>query len=110
MFYKYYPPQRLDVLENCRIRFSPPMDFNDPFELLPGLSLFLTSGLRTIMEAEAREEMQFSIALKAAKQGKKVHWDEPNFERLFERMFAASEKEISGKAVDRKSTRLNSSH
>lgn len=35
--FKYCPPERVDVLQNERIRFTPPAEFNDPFELLPRL-------------------------------------------------------------------------
>lgn len=34
-FFKYLRPGRVDVLEQLRIRFSPPSAFNDAFELLP---------------------------------------------------------------------------
>ncbi len=33
--FKYLAPKRVDVIENLRIRFSPPSAFNDAFELLP---------------------------------------------------------------------------
>lgn len=33
--YKYLHPDRLDVLKSRRIRFTPAVDFNDPFELNP---------------------------------------------------------------------------
>ena len=35
ILYKYLQPSRLDVLENRRIRFTQPADFNDPFEFRP---------------------------------------------------------------------------
>jgi len=35
-FYKYCPPERIDILENLEVRFSSPSDFND----------FLTPGIR----------------------------------------------------------------
>jgi hypothetical protein len=35
MLYKYLQPARLDVLEQKRIRFTQPADFNDPFEFRP---------------------------------------------------------------------------
>jgi len=34
-FYKYVPPQRVDILEKNCILFSPPALFNDPFEMRP---------------------------------------------------------------------------
>ena len=33
--FKYLPPERIDVLENLRVRFTPPVVFNDPFESRP---------------------------------------------------------------------------
>lgn len=35
MLYKYLPLERIDVLENLTIRFSPLMSLNDPFECRP---------------------------------------------------------------------------
>ena len=37
MLYKYLAPDRIDVLQNRRIRFTPPGAFNDPFEFRPVL-------------------------------------------------------------------------
>lgn len=35
MLYKYLPKERVDVIENLRIRFTQPTSLNDPFECLP---------------------------------------------------------------------------
>ncbi len=35
ILYKYFPPERVDVLQNLKIRFSQPRIYNDPFELRP---------------------------------------------------------------------------
>jgi hypothetical protein len=32
ILYKYLPPERIDVLENQELRFSPPSKFNDTFD------------------------------------------------------------------------------
>jgi hypothetical protein len=32
VLYKYLPPERIDILENMEVRFSPPTDFNDTFD------------------------------------------------------------------------------
>lgn len=37
--FKYFPPARLDVLENLRLCFSTPQNLNDPFELQPPLMM-----------------------------------------------------------------------
>ncbi len=39
MLYKYLPPERVDVLENLSIRFSPMQSLNDPFESRPLIEL-----------------------------------------------------------------------
>ena len=36
--YKYVPPQRVDILENGKIAFTPPGRFKDPFEFRPELA------------------------------------------------------------------------
>jgi len=36
--YKYVPAARIDILKNARVRFTPPVVFNDPFEMLPVLT------------------------------------------------------------------------
>jgi Protein of unknown function (DUF2971) len=40
--FKYVTPDRVDILTNGEIRFSPPESFNDPFELKPHLPCFGT--------------------------------------------------------------------
>jgi hypothetical protein len=42
--YKYLAPERLDILEHGRIRFTQPEAFNDPFEFLPALPQLRESG------------------------------------------------------------------
>src|SRR4051794_23662244 len=37
--FKYCCAERLDVLRNNRIRFTPPSEFNDPFEIVPHVAL-----------------------------------------------------------------------
>jgi hypothetical protein len=32
VLYKYLPPERIDILENMGLRFSPPSEFNDTFD------------------------------------------------------------------------------
>ncbi len=38
ILYKYLPPARIDVIRNCKIRFTQYGDFNDPFELNPNIN------------------------------------------------------------------------
>lgn len=35
MLFKYFGPERIDVMRSLSIRFSPPLSLNDPFESLP---------------------------------------------------------------------------
>lgn len=39
-FFKFVPFERIDILENGLIRFSPVKDLNDPFEALPSITYF----------------------------------------------------------------------
>jgi len=42
ILYKYFPPERIDVLQNLKIRFSQPNTYNDPFEISPILTSEIT--------------------------------------------------------------------
>jgi hypothetical protein len=64
VLYKYCPPERIDIISDFRIRFSPPTDFNDTFDtwLSPR-----TSEMKTTLEParakldRARRRNQFGI-------------------------------------------------
>lgn len=45
ILYKYLPPDRIDVLQNRRIRFTQPGDFNDPFEFRPHIATLTNNSL-----------------------------------------------------------------
>ncbi|HRE04617.1 MAG TPA: DUF2971 domain-containing protein [Opitutaceae bacterium] len=54
VLYKYFPPDRVDTLQNCRIRFTPPGSFNDPFEFRPALKNIASDDqLREFLQREA---------------------------------------------------------
>lgn len=38
MLYKYLAPDRIDIIENCHIRFTQSVVFNDPFEIKPHIN------------------------------------------------------------------------
>ena len=42
IFYKYLPPERIDILQNRLIRFTQPNALNDPFEAKPHFHAFAT--------------------------------------------------------------------
>lgn len=50
--YKYCAPERIDVLLNASIRYTPPNEFNDPFEVKPRIGSLGLSG-RELSEAVA---------------------------------------------------------
>lgn len=35
VLYKFFPPERLTALQNRPVRFTPPEEFNDPFDIAP---------------------------------------------------------------------------
>lgn len=59
VLYKYFGPDRVDVLQNGLIRYSPLGAFNDPFEGRPEItSLDTEAGIRDSLNAIAQEEAQ----------------------------------------------------
>jgi hypothetical protein len=53
--YKYLSPERMDVLSRCRIRYTQPGAFNDPFEVKPYVT--------TISNVDAAESMVDDVLL-----------------------------------------------
>lgn len=39
--YKYFPPPRVDFLDDYLVRFTPPADLNDPYECLPAIPAYI---------------------------------------------------------------------
>lgn len=62
--YKYLNEARKDVLENLQIRFTPPHEFNDPFEMNPYFeSVFTENQIKTYFSEsvnESNKELFFS--------------------------------------------------
>ena len=61
MLYKYLSPDRIDVLENCHIRFTQSAAFNDPFEIKPHIHSIapedeLRRQLREMLPESLRQE------------------------------------------------------
>lgn len=50
ILYKYFPPERVDVLHDLKIRFSQPAIYNDPFELRPVVISLVTEGYFNIIK------------------------------------------------------------
>jgi len=53
VLYKYFPPERVDVIQNGRLRFTQPVVFNDPFESSPA---FLELAPKQMMDRASRIE------------------------------------------------------
>jgi len=78
VLYKYLPPERIDVLESGKIRFTQPAVFNDPFESSPVFSDFVS-----------REEME-----RASKADiKETGMPEEERQRIIESMYTAPRRE-----------------
>ena len=51
--YKYFPPERLHVLTDCRVRFSQRQAFEDEFDLRPRVASFGTAEeMRAFMQQD----------------------------------------------------------
>ena len=55
--FKYLPPDRVDVVESLRIRFTPANEFNDPFECLSDARLIEHAGWQKRVEDRCVTEM-----------------------------------------------------
>jgi hypothetical protein len=75
--YKYCPPERIDIIEGLRIRYSPPSDFNDTFDTQftaatsDGASPTEQAKLRI---ARARRRNQFGILCLTEKPNNHLMW------------------------------------
>jgi len=72
--YKYCPPERVDILENLKVRFSQPAVFNDIFECLPG----------TENQTDFNRARRHLISTMVATLIENPHWDR-KARRAFER-------------------------
>lgn len=78
VLYKYLPPDRIDVLESGKIRFTQPTVFNDPFESSP-----------VFRDFASREQME-----KASKaDAKETGMPEEERGRIIESMFSSPRRE-----------------
>ncbi len=75
VLYKYFPPERIDVLQNGKLRFTQPLVFNDPFESLPAFS-----------RLAPKKEMERASKIEAARTGV----PEEDRQRIFDFIFAES--------------------
>jgi len=56
ILYKYVRPERIDILRECIIRFTPPMRFNDPLEFEPSITQLVTSDQMLQMASSVSDE------------------------------------------------------
>lgn len=61
MVYKYVIPERIDVIENGRIRFTQAAALNDPFEMYPCFNLFNESLKEHFRNLLKREPERFNV-------------------------------------------------
>lgn len=93
--YKYFGPERLDVLKGCMVRYTPLGAFNDPFEGRPEI-LSITSS------QQAKETLQAAIpdaikeALNSVPAELKALIPQPMLETFLRRELAAKESEMLG--------------
>lgn len=60
--YKYFPPERITFFQDLNLRFTPPAEFNDPFELRPVIaSLLREEELYTEVDSMLKEVLPFSL-------------------------------------------------
>lgn len=82
--YKYFPPKRVDTLENNKLCFSTAHKFNDPFELKPYVKAICTTE-----HLEAEHTKTSSAALvKAYKELTRAQRKACSF-KMFEKMYAS---------------------
>lgn len=66
ILYKYLPPNLLKVLQDKRVRFTQPGDFNDPFEFRPQIEAAVTDGE---VQAYVEENFEKLVEHELAKYG-----------------------------------------
>lgn len=63
ILYKYLPPNLLKVLQERRVRFTQPGDFNDPFEFRPKIDAAITDGeVRAYVEQNFEQLVEQELA------------------------------------------------
>jgi len=63
LVYKYVVPERIDVLEHSRIRFTQPAALNDPFETLPCYAEYNQHAIETFLSKSGMTRETASAAL-----------------------------------------------
>jgi len=98
--YKYLEPDRVDVIEHLRIRFTPANDFNDPFECLSDSHLIEHPGWQRQIEDACVRELLAEDAVNAAMHGHPPQWTEAGIRQLHRERYAARLPEMKNLARD----------
>jgi hypothetical protein len=94
--FKYVPPERIDVLENEKIAFTPPDRFKDPFEFRVGITRgTLRNQLKEVIaEAELRAELTMpgykNLSSRQRRKGRKEMFRKQNVSNEFQEAFQKS--------------------
>jgi hypothetical protein len=94
--FKYVPPERIDILENEKIAFTPPDRFKDPFEFRVGITRgTLRKQLKEVIaEVELRAELTMpgykSLSSRQRRKGRKEMFRKQNVSEEFQKTFQKS--------------------
>lgn len=96
--YKYLEPDRVDVIERLRIRFTPANDFNDPFECLSDSHLIEHPGWQRQDEDACVAELLAEDAVNAAIYRRAPEWTEAGIRQLHRQRYATRLPELKNLA------------
>jgi len=86
--FKYLTPARVDIVEDCRIRFSPPESFNDPFECIPDSRLIENTAWQKNIEDASVRDLVAEEALRARIEGRSPRAVEDEIRRISREQYA----------------------
>lgn len=97
--YKYLHPDRIDVLKNRAIRFSPPNAFNDPFEFKPALSGLAPD---SYISAYMKENLESMVESELSKLPKHIRSQIPNSKfQEFVKLYLKNNSEAFNSVLDK---------
>jgi hypothetical protein len=91
--FKYVPPERIDILENEKIAFTPPDRFKDPFEFRIGITRKTARNQlkEVIAQAELRAELTIpgykELSSRQRRIGRKEMFRQQNVTEQFQKAF-----------------------
>jgi hypothetical protein len=85
VLYKYLPAERFDFLEKRKIRFTPPVSFNDPFDCRAKARAFtILNAVKHVETIESPEEIESPEAPTPRKQDDALGLDHSSLADAFE--------------------------